>query len=219
MTLRPCLALLCVALVTTATAAEPVIWRLDDPARLGGHPLTVWGTPKVESNPAEAGMVFNGSADGIFLSANPLAGAAAFTIEVLFKPAEGGLAEQRFFHLQDKAEWRVMLETRLDGQGRWWLDTFLGKPGVSQPLIDPTKTHPTDRWYWVALRFDGKRMTNFVNGVQELEREATFGPLVDADLSIGVRQNKVFWFKGTIREVRWHREAIAADKLQKPSTP
>lgn len=213
----PCLA--CLAFALRVVAAEPLVWRLDQTTQLGGHPLTVLGAPGVATEGPDAGMFFNGSSDGIFLSANPLAGAATFTIEVLFKPAEGGPEAQRFFHLEDTQAWRVMIETRLNGHGQWWLDTFLGKPGVSQPLIDPQRVHPTDRWYWVALRFDGKRMTHFINGVQELEREAVFATMTDGRLSLGVRQNKVYWFKGGIREVRWHREAIAAEKLQKPANP
>jgi hypothetical protein len=199
----------------TSLAAEPVIWRLDQPDKLAGHPLTVLGAPRITKEADGTAMFFNGSTDGLLLSANPLDGSAQFTIEVRFKPEAGGLAAQRFFHLEDTATWRIMLETRLDGHGHWWLDTFLGKTGVSQPMIDPKLQHATDRWYWIALRFDGARMTSFVNGEQELEREAKFGPMTEAQLSLGVRQNKVFWFKGGIREVRWHREAIATEQLQR----
>lgn len=198
-----------------AAAAEPVVWRLDQTSQLGGQPVRVLGAPRVATEPAGAAVWFNGSTDGLFAAVNPLAGSAAFTIEILFHPQEGGLEAQRFFHLQDDKTWRVMIETRLDGRGGWWLDTFLGATGVSQPLIDPQRVHPTDRWYWVALRFDGKRMTSFINGVQELEREATFGPMVEGRLSLGVRQNKVHWFKGGIREVRWHRTALKTEELQK----
>jgi hypothetical protein len=203
------------AWTSAALAVEPVIWKLDQTARVGGHATEVWGAPRVVNEPAGASVWFNGSSDGLFLPVNPLARSAPFTIEVLFYPEEGGLPAQRFFHLQDDQSWRVMLETRLDGKGGWWLDTFLGATGVSQPLIDPTRVHPTNQWCWVALRFDGKHMTSFVNGVQELEREATFGPMVEGKLSLGVRQNKVHWFKGGIREVRWHRAALKAEELQK----
>lgn len=194
-------------------SAEPVVWRLDSAAQVGGHATEVLGAPRAGDGPA---LWFNGRSDGIYLPVNPLAGAPAFTIEVLFHPEEGGLEAQRFFHLQDTKTWRVMIETRLNGKGGWWLDTFLGATGVSQPLIDPAKVHPTGRWYWVALRFDGKRMASFINGEQELEREAAFGPMTEGRLSLGVRQNKVHWFKGAIREVRWHTRAVPAAELQKP---
>jgi hypothetical protein len=45
-------------------------------------------------------------------------------------------------------------------------------------------------------------MTHFVNGRQELTGKVTFGPMTGGRVSIGVRQNKVYWFKGQIREVR-----------------
>ena len=34
-------------------------------------------------------------------------------------------------------------------------------------------------------------------------------------VSLGVRQNKVYWFKGGIREVRWHATALKAEQLQR----
>lgn len=203
------------AAATPAYPAKPVIWHLDQATELGGRPLTVLGAPRIAKEATGTAMFFNGTSDGIFVPVNPLAGSPAFTIEILFKPEEGGLEAQRFFHLQDTQSWRVMIETRLDGKGHWWLDTFLGRNAGGQPLIDAKLLHSTGRWYWVALRFDGKHMTSFVDGKQELECEAAFGPMVEGQLSLGVRQNKVHWFKGGIREVRWHTEAIPAEKLQK----
>lgn len=211
-----------VGLATTALFAETAdvtVWRLEDVHAVGGQIITTVGAPHVVSVDGAKAIAFNGSSDGIFVPNNPLAGSPTFTIEVLFKPEEGGLEAQRFFHLQDQKTWRVMIETRLDGKGHWWLDTFLGATGVSYPMIEPKLTHATGQWYWIALRFDGTRMTSFVNGEQELEREAKFGPMVEGQLSLGVRQNKVYWFKGAIREVRWHRAALAKEKLQKPAPP
>jgi hypothetical protein len=209
-----CFALLAARLLAADQPAAS--WRLDQTSHLGGKAVEVLGAPRVITEDGVTAVYFNGRSDGLLVPVNPLAGSPAFTIEVLFKPEEGGLEAQRFFHLQDSKTWRVMIETRLDGKGGWWLDTFLGATGVSQPLIDPTRVHATGRWYWVALRFDGQRMTSFIDGVQELERQATFGPMVDGQLSLGVRQNKVHWFKGAIREVRWHTSAIAAEALRRP---
>jgi hypothetical protein len=81
-------------------------------------------------------------------------------------------------------------------------------------MIDETKQHPTDRWFWVALRYDGKQMTSFVDGVKELEGPVTFAPMAEGKLSLGVRQNRVFWFKGEVKELRFTPEALAPDKLQ-----
>ena len=48
-----------------------------------------------------------------------------------------------------------------------------------------------------------------------MENSGQFTEFGEGQISLGVRQNKVFWFKGGIREVRFHREAIAADQLQR----
>lgn len=197
-------------LVSGARAAEATVWRLDDAKRVGGNGTEVIGAPRV----VEGAVAFDGVKDGLFVAANPLAGWRAFTVEVLFRPAEGGPTEQRFFHAQDTGAARVMIETRLDGAGAWWLDTFLLKPGnTGRPLIDASRKHPTGRWHWVALRYDGKTMAHFVNGVKELEGDVVFGPMLEGKISLGVRQNRVHWFKGEIREVRFSPEALPEEKL------
>jgi hypothetical protein len=195
-----------------AADATTIVWKLDDVKKVGGHATEVIGAPRV----VDGAAVFDGAHDGIFVPADPLDGVKEFTIEILFSPAEGGPEAQRFFHLQDTADWRVMIETRLDGKGGWWLDTFLGATKGGTPLIDPKRVHKTDAWYWAAVRYDGKTMSHFVNGEKELEAaDVKFGPLGPGKLSLGVRQNKVYWFKGGIREVRFTPAALAPEKLQR----
>ena len=188
------------------------MWSLAEVKKVGGVATEVLGAPKV----VDGAAVFDGAKDGVFVPALPLAGAKQFTIEILFSPAEGGPAEQRFFHLQDAAESRVMIETRLDGKGGWWLDTYLGTPKGGKPLIDPKRVHATNKFYWAAVSYDGSNMKHFINGEKELEASGvTFGPFTDAGkVSLGVRQNKVYWFKGAIREVRFTPAALPPEKLQ-----
>jgi hypothetical protein len=204
-------ALLLAASFARAADATAVVWKLDDVSKIGGHATELIGAPRV----VDGAAVFDGAKDGVLIPVNPLAGAKAFTIEILFNPAEGGLTEQRFLHLEDSAASRVMIETRLDGKGGWWLDTFLSFQGKGLPLIDPKRVHPTGKWHWAALRYDGKTMSHFINGEKELEGEVAFGPMVAGKISLGVRQNKVFWFKGAIREVRFTPAALAPEKLQR----
>jgi hypothetical protein len=175
------------------------------------------GAPRVTEAEGEPALSFDGVKDGIFVPAIPVSGARQFTIEVLIFPANGGPAEQRFFHAQDNNDARALLETRLDGQGKWWLDTYIvtGATTRGVTLVDRDQRHPTDRWYWVALRYDGKTMAHFVNGEKELEAPAHFVPLGAGQISLGVRQNRIHWFKGMIREVRFHTEAIPDEKLQR----
>ena len=207
---------LCSAVLLARLSADPVatVWRLDRTAQVGGLTAEVLGAPRVVIDAGGPAVFFNGATDGLLLPANPLAGWKAFTVEILFSPAEGGLEAQRFMHIQDPV-WRVMIETRLDGHGGWWLDTFLGNNSKGQPLIDPAHVHPTGRWYWAAVSYDGRHMTHFINGVKELEADTEFGPMTAGRVSLGVRQNKVFWFKGGIREVRFHPAALAPAELQR----
>lgn len=202
------------AVFAPLAAAEPAaaVWRIVDPAKVGGQATEVVGAPKA----GDGGVRFDGARDGLFVPVNPLQGLKAFTIEVLFSPAEGGPAEQRFWHAQDAGLARALLEIRLNGQGGWWLDTFLMQPGrPGKTLIDPKRIHPTNTWHWVALRYDGRTMAHFVNGVKELEGEVEFAPMGAGRLSLGVRQNLVHWFKGAIREMRVTPTALAEGELQR----
>lgn len=212
------LGLVCVAAAFAVTAhGAETIWRLDNLAQLDGHTLSVVGTPRVTDDAGEKAIAFDGVKDGLFVPELPFAGARAFTIEVLFFPARGGPAEQRFFHAQDGNEARALLETRLDGQGKWWLDTYIvtGATARGLTLVNRDLKHDTDRWYWVALRYDGKTMSHYVNGEREVDGAARFVPFGPGQVSLGVRQNKIHWFKGLIREVRFHPEAIAEERLQR----
>ena len=195
-----------------AADATTVVWKLGDVNKVDGLATEVLGAPKV----VDGAAVFDGAKDGVFVPAIPLAGAKQFTIEILFSPAEGGPEAQRFFHLQDTSDWRVMIEVRLNGKGGWWLDTYLGSPTGGKALIDEKRVHPTNQFYWAAVRYDGKTMSHFINGEKELEAtDVKFGPLGAGKISLGVRQNKVFWFKGAIREVRFTPAPLDADKLQR----
>ncbi len=201
---------------TPAVAAEPVIWRLDQVDHVGGHATEVFGAPRVAAEANGPAVWFNGASDGLLVQTNPLAGLTQFTIEVLFRPAADGPAEQRFLHVQDGPGTRALMETRVSG-GTWALDTFLSHPatGAKLALLDPTRRHPADRWTWVALVYDGRRMAHYIDGVKELEGEVAFPPMAAGQVSLGVRQNKVYWFKGGIREVRWHATALKAGELQR----
>lgn len=198
-----------------AAAATEAIWRLGDTRMQEQWHPEVIGAPAAVEEPAVGRVVrFNGASDAFLLPAIPFAGWGAFTIQVLFKPEAGGPQAQRFFHAEDSKGSRVMIETRLTPDNHWYLDTFMLSGTSQRAMIDETKLHPTGRWFWVTLRYDGKQMTSFVDGVKELEGPVAFAPMGEGKLSLGVRQNRVFWFKGAVKELRFTPEALAPDKLQ-----
>jgi hypothetical protein len=208
-------------------APPPVTWMLNNPAQIGGQAPIVWGAPQPIDG---GGLHFNGKSDGLLLPVNPLAGLDKFTVAILFRPESSAPAAQRFLHLQDGQGNRMTIETRVvAGQG-WYMDTFLaaggkgtaaGAPAGAAPdhrtLIDPAKLHPTDQWYWGELVYDGRTMTAYVNGAQELTGPVAFPAMGAGQTSLGVRQNKVFWFKGQIKEVRFYPAALAPADL--PAAP
>ena len=189
---------------------------MDSTASLGGHSPEVLGAPKIlaaaEGGPA---LEFDGLRDGLVLSVNPLANWSTFTIEVLFMPAANSPPAQRFVHIADDRESRVTMETRSADGMSWSLDTYLQGANDNCTLRDLRKVHPCDTWTWVALVYDGKAMSSYVNGVKELEGEVAFAPMTTGRMSLGVRLNRVYWFKGCIKEVRFHPAVIAPARLQR----
>lgn len=216
------LSLLLAAARLTGTEPATAVWRLDQLVQIGGHPVEVLGAPRVVTGPGGPAMHFNGTSDGMFLPVNPLQGLEQFTIEACFMPAADGPEAQRFLHVQDNVGApgdpgsRALLEIRL-ANGTWAFDAFLFSKGskAGLALFDATKRHPADRWTWVAMVYDRGRMASYIDGVKELEGEIAFPPMGAGRISLGVRQNKVFWFKGGIREVRFHPTALAAGQLQR----
>jgi Concanavalin A-like lectin/glucanases superfamily len=199
----------------TALRPAPVVWQFDRTAAIAGCPTEVLGAPRVVESAGERFVQFDGVRDGLIVPINPLAGLPRFTIEVLVRPEAGGGVEQRFLHVQDEFGNRVLLEIRLTPEGQWALDTFMLSGASRLTLLDRTRVHPAGRWHWVALRFDGHRMTSWVDGRQELEGAVEFAPMKSGQTSLGVRLNRVSWFKGAIREVRFHPGALAGDALQR----
>jgi hypothetical protein len=197
------------------TPASATVWPLADPAQIGGHATTIFGKPQVRTEPDGKALHFDGIADGVLVPVNPLEGLAQFTIEILFRPETGGPAEQRFLHIQDELGSRALMEIRLL-EDHWALDTFLYslKSQSQLPLLDRTKLHPANRWTWVALTYANGHMAHYIDGAKELEGDVTFPPTLAGQISLGVRQNKVFWFKGSIREVRFHPVALAPGDMQ-----
>jgi hypothetical protein len=51
-------------------------------------------------------------------------------------------------------------------------------------------------------------MTNYVNGKQEMSEPSDFSPIITGEMSIGVRRNKVSWYKGAIYKIKISPEVL-----------
>jgi hypothetical protein len=189
-------------------------WKLDNLSSIEGHAVTVLGAPRVVQTRIGPAIEFDGVDDGLLLDVNPIAGMERFTIEAVVEPAADGPAEQRFVHLSEQgSENRAMLETRILPGAGWCLDTYLRHDPGSLTLIDRSRVHPAGVWHAVALVYDGVRMAHFVDGALDAEGQVRFAPIGAGRVSIGVRQNRVSWFKGRIALVRITAEALPPERL------
>jgi len=85
----------------------------------------------------------------------------------------------------------------------WILDTFVESKAGGAALFDAQLVHPIGSWYHAAVVVDGARVRDYVNGVEEVTVPLVFQPLVGGRTSIGVRVNKLYWYKGAIRLARF----------------
>ena len=160
------------------------------------------GNPQTVNTTLGEAVTFNGS-DAYFLNINPLKGLSKFTLEVVFKPDGNGKFEQRFLHLGKASGERILFEIRVNSDSTWYFDTHIAlSNGSSLTMIDEKLTHPTDRWYHAALVIDGSMATVYIDGVAEFNKPFDFVPFNEGITSIGVRQNLVSWFTGSMYRLR-----------------
>ena len=155
--------------------------------------------------------------DVLFIEDHPLAGAATFTTELVFRP-DGGAFEQRLLHLESdespaaapgKGTTRMLIEIRVVEKS-WYLDAFMVGAGYRATMIAPEKLFPIGRWYHAAATYDGQFFRSFVNGELQMEMATPFKPQAAGRASVGARMNQVTHFKGAIREAKFTHEALPA---------
>jgi hypothetical protein len=171
------------------------------------------------ATPAGSAIAFNGVDDAVYLDVHPLAGAEAFTWEVIFRPDADGPAAQRFFHLQEidpqtgrDTQTRMLFETRLKGPS-WCLDSFVLSGKDSKALLDCEKLHPLGSWYAVAAVYDGHEFRNYVDGVLQGKADLHVMPQGPGRTSIGTRIDKRDYFKGAVLQARMTRRALAPSEF------
>lgn len=193
--------------------AGSVTWDINSMDKIGGHEVKVIGNPILIKGPGGKAVFFDGLDDGLLINSNPLAGARTFTVEAIFRPDAGGAREQRWFHIQEETgDDRILLESRLEGQ-QWFTDTFIKSGKNSLALYAENFKHQLGEWYHVALVYDGSLMRHYVNGKEELSGPLTIPPLEQGQTSIGVRMNRVYWFKGAVSKVRFTPRVLTPEEF------
>jgi hypothetical protein len=200
-----------------------VMWTFDRLENIGGHKTTVLGQPEVIDSPVGKAVEFDGVDDALFIDNHPLAGAKTFTWEAIFRP-DGGQKEQRWFHLSEQdpqtgadTDNRMLFEIRVvDDQ--WYLDSYSQSGTESKALMNRQALHPLGAWYHVASVYDGQEFRNYVDGVQEGSAQLRLAPHGPGHASVGVRINKVFFFKGAVHLARFTRKALSPSEFLRTST-
>ncbi len=201
---------------TCLNAQEQVVWRFDNLERIGGHVVTVEGNPEVVDTPLGKAVEFDGVDDGIFFDVHPMAGWRTFTVEVIFQPYKDGLVEQRFFHMQEAdSDDRVVFETRLTEDDRWYLDTFINSKDTENAMLARDHQHPIGPWYHTASVVDGESMKHYVNGEFEVGEAFFYAPQKPGRTSLGVRLNRVHWYKGAIHTARFTPGVLSPEEFMK----
>lgn len=211
-------ALLTCGLIGTFVAAQhaptdpPEVWTFDRLDRLGGHPTTMLGSPRVVDTEIGKAVEFDGMDDALFVAVHPLAGAATFTWEAVFRP-DGGSTAQRWFHLQEEgSDNRMLFEIRVVGD-RWFLDSYNFSSTGEATLMNKGSLHPLGEWYHVAAVYDGQTFSNYVNGVRDGAKEVALSAQRPGRTSVGVRITLVDYFKGAIHSSRFTRRALTPDEF------
>jgi hypothetical protein len=193
-----------------------VEWKLEDLNKPNTEGVTKEGDPTTVDGPHGKAVHFDGVHDGIFLNTNPLENLSQFTVEIFFQPDGKAPHEQRFLHMGDARTERLLLETRVTDDDQWCLDAFLRSGDSSRTLVDKNKLYPTGKWYHIAYVVDNGKMDVYVNGELELNGKVDFSPMKAGRTSMGVRMNKVSWFKGAIYKVRVTPKCLPPAEFMKP---
>ena len=215
-------------LMLMAQAPAEILWTFDRLENIGGVKTTVEGDPRVVDTPLGKALEFDGVDDAIWIEKHPLAGAAMFTFEAVFRP-DGGAFEQRWFHLAERDAKTGLLSgagTTQDNNPRflfeirvvennWYLDAFVNGPGYNRALIFKDKLHPVGQWYHVAQTYDGKMFRSYVNGVLQGEAEVAYKPQGEGSSSVGTRINRRNYFKGAVRQARFSPRALTPEQFLK----
>jgi hypothetical protein len=212
------------------TDSSSALWTLDRLDNIGGYLTTLlpndtsWlasELPMILNTEQGKAAYFNGKNDGFLVKGSPLRNTAAWTFEVIFKPDSSSNSynlEQRFLHIAQNstAAERLLFEIRLLKNQKWAFDLYLSSGKRSLVLLDTIHTatlHTANQWHHVAVVYENIRATTYIDGVRELSDTVTYHPPVNAQTSIGARQNPRSWFKGAIRLIKATPRALTPSEF------
>lgn len=191
---------------------EEVVWFISDLLQ-SKEGVLVHGNPEIVESPYGNAVQFDGIDDALFLDEMPLKGLSEFTIEMIIRFDKGGNEEQRYFHAGTVKKDRSLMEMR-STENTWYLDGMFESNDKWVVLMSPEFSHPLNEWYHIAFTVkDGKQVT-YVNGQKELEGDVEYAPITEGKTSIGVRQNKLSWFKGAIYSIKITNKALSPDDFK-----
>lgn len=207
------------------------LWEFNSLKKLGGHPVEVFGNPKVIETEIGKAIQFDGINDRLLVDYNPLGEAKEFTIEVIFKPdsAYNVSRQPRMIHFQDLSDtlsgWnsarRVLMELRLTPENKWYLDGFMLTDAGEKTLVNKNLTHPTCQWINAALTYKDNTFKTWVNGVEETNGDVTFTQNIlnkIGKVSVGGRMNKLYYYCGLIKELKITLKALDPSDFIKINT-
>ena len=194
-------------------AQNQVLWEINNLEKIGGNDVIKYGNPKITNFGDFDAVEFDGIDDGILIDDSPLIGAESFTVEIIFMPYPGGLEEQRFLHIQQDDNNRMLIELRSTSDDQWFLDSFIKSQSSAVTLYAEAYPHTTNQWHHAALIYDNGTMTHYVDGNMEMSSPISYSTVTSGKTSFGVRQNKVSWFKGAIRLMKVTHKALTSDEF------
>lgn len=194
---------------TLATEINYTSWKFNNLTSIGGIAVTPEGNPEIITINKDSAYLFDGTEDRVVIDNNPLIGLDEFTFEVVFRVDRGGVAEQKFIHMQGNPDVRILFELEFLNDSMWYMDNYIKSGnGADMNFIDPTQLYPANRWYHAALVYKNNEFKRYINYKTVNTTTLTWVPPTDGSISVGARMNKVNYMTGSVREIRFADAAL-----------
>ena len=221
--LAPVLGMLFLTPLSAQTDTSSVTWYFDRLDSIGGYAVTpLTQLPSLVETSMGKAAVFDGVHDGMLLNCNPIGSATHFTIEVIFRPDSSDLpgekSQPRFLHLKNADNSRrITMETRILPNQQWAFDSFIKSEISNLTQLDSLQTHRSGLWHHAAIVYGDTLMRQYVDGVLQLSGKVMYLPITPVPkISIGVRQDLRFWFKGALRMIKVSKRVLHPSEFTLP---